>query len=92
MLHSKYGVIDSDGQKRIDFRYEDMDVFPINDGGYATAKKKNGKCGIINTKEEVILDFVYDEIKGSDNHGSLFFIVKLDNKSALFNEEGVRIA
>lgn len=91
--NGKYGVIDLDGQKIIDFKYEDMKMFLINDN-YFAAKKKKKNCGIINIKGEVILDFIYDEIEGGDSQDfeSSFFIAKLNGKSALFNEEGVRIA
>lgn len=91
--NGKYGLIDQDGQKIMDFKYEDMSAFPTNEN-YFVAKKKGKNYGIINIKEDVILDFIYDEINGGDSQDfeSFPFIAKLNGKSALFNEEGVRIA
>ncbi len=93
--NGKYGLIDQDGQKIIDFDYEDMSTLPT-DENYFVAKKKGKNYGIINIRGDVMLDFIYDEINGGWGYPrdfeSFFFIAKLNGKSALFNEEGVRIA
>ncbi len=90
----KWGVIDIDGEKIIDFIYKNMDIFSIPGKYFFIAEKFGKKYGVISMEQEVVLDFIYDEVYEacSQDLKSLFFIAELDGKQALFNEDGVRIA
>ena len=60
-VDNKWGYIDDEGNKVIDFQYEEARNFSE---GYA-AVAKNGKFGLINDKNEVIIPFKYFNINES---------------------------
>lgn len=53
---TKWGFVDSNGNKVIDYKYEQ--VTEINEYGFAGIKQ-NGKWGVINSKAEIILEPTY---------------------------------
>lgn len=57
------------------------------------AVSKNGKWGVINEKEELIIDYFYDEISLTPSRQTFpFFITKKDNHYGFINYEGKTIA
>ena len=86
-LNKKYGVIDEHGETIIDFKYDNMKFF--GDKEHICAKNQ-GKWGLINVNENIIVPFIYDEsfniyaLPFRENEG---FIVEKEGKEGVINLE-----
>jgi hypothetical protein len=58
--NNKYGVKDSQGNQIIKYSY-DM-IYPFDNNGFAIVNNFGGKFGVINSKNEIIVDIIYDYI------------------------------
>lgn len=81
---SKYGYIDMDGNKKIDYIYEEAQYFKE---GLASVKK-DGKYGVIDLNGNQVIPFIYDNI-------SYFFdgmaFAELDGKKIIIDTKGNEI-
>lgn len=86
-LNEKYGVINECGETIIDFKYDNMKFF--GDKEHICAKNQ-GKWGLINVNENIIVPFIYDEsfniyaLPFRENEG---FIVEKEGKEGVINLE-----
>lgn len=85
----KDGIIDANLQTLIPCEY---DFLNFDDKNKYIRASKNGKVGIIDLKENIILDFIYEDIDIEKFYGNYIFRVYFNDKYALFNEKGERIA
>ncbi len=81
---NKYGVL-SKGKMIIPLEYKYVDVYPC----YKLVKaNKNGKQGVFNSKGEVIVPIIYDDVTVWGD----YITVKKNGKQGLLNSKGVMIA
>jgi uncharacterized protein YceK len=85
----KFGFIDDTGNWIIEPEYDDFGLSTddqiVFDDGLARVKK-DGKWGIINTENEVIVDFIYDRIYYKFNNG--LYPITSDEKFGFIDEKG----
>ena len=85
----KYGILNKDLQLIIGCKY---DYLQGGDGYKYLEATLYDKCGVIDLDENIILDFIYDKVTVEKSNNKYVFKAELNNKSALFNENGDRIA
>lgn len=77
-----YGIIDSDGNVIFNPKFQQIEI--LNDNFQVTI---NGKKGLINEKEEYLIQPIYDSIKYYDVEN--LFHIEIDGKFGLINSEYV---
>lgn len=87
--NGKYGIIDSNFKTIIDNKYDHLCA---DYGEKLIQAQKNGKWGIIDLNENIILDLIYQDIAIDKYNNKYAFRVEYNNKIALLNEKGERIA
>ncbi len=88
-LDHKWGVIDTDGDTIIDFKFDNIDVFQNG----ITKVELNKKLGCLNEKGEVVVPIEYDEILCSSNKFKLEHIKVCKNDScSLLDLKGVKVS
>ncbi len=85
----KFGILNNDLQLIIDCKY---DYLNGGDGYQYLEATLESKYGVIDLEENIILDFIYDSVTVEKLNNRYIFKAELNNKSALFNEKGERIA
>lgn len=84
----KHGIINRKLQFLTDLKYDNL--FAGDNYKYISASINN-KSGVIDLKENIILDFLYDYVEIEKLGNRYLFKTELNNKFALFNEAGERI-
>jgi len=87
--NKKYGIIDKNYKIIVDYKYDYL--YAGYTDKFLTAKIGK-KWGIIDLKENIILDFIYQDIEIENYNKKCVFKAKYNNKYALFNIKGKRIA
>lgn len=85
----KYGILNNNLNLMIDCKY---DYLHGGDNYKYLEATLHDKYGVIDIDENIILDFIYDNVTVEKRNNKYIFKAELDNKSALFNEKGERIA
>ena len=90
-LGNNVGIINSNGELVIDCKYQWVEV---SNSDYFSVCTHDDCWGIIDKKQNVILDFKYDNINicNSKDGKNVVFVTELNGKSALFNTDSNRIA
>jgi len=85
----KWGVVDTDGDTIIDFKYDNIDVFQNG----ITKVELNKKLGCLNEKGEIVVPIEYDEILCSSTKFKLEHIKVCKNDScSLLDLNGVKVS
>ena len=85
----KYGIIDNNFKTIIELKYDRLCADYDNK---LIQAQKNGKWGIIDSYENIILDLIYQDVAIDKYNNKYAFRVEYNNKIALFNEKGERVA
>lgn len=83
----KWGFIDSVGSVIVPIVYENVGIFGNSN---VVGAKLNGKWGLINENDDVILNFNYDKVNQYSDLENLIFMQK-DSKWELFNDKGIQV-
>ena len=89
MKNGKCGMINNHFEQIIDCKYDSLHLQYTH--RYLSAYNGD-KCGVINLQGNVILDLIYDMVEIAEFDNEYVFRAKYNNKLALFNEQGERIA
>ena len=87
--NGKCGLINNEFQTLIKCKYDSL--HKMYEHKYLSAYNAD-KSGVVDLKGNVILDIIYDMVEIAKFDNKYTFSVKSNNKYALFNEEGIRIA
>lgn len=85
----KYGIVNNDLKMIIDCKYN------ILHSGYNHKYIEallEDKWGIIDLEENVVLDFIYDDVHIEEKNGKYIFMAKIDDKYELYNIKDERIS
>ena len=72
--------------KYYNFKFEEKSIFDIFKANTLALSKKNGKYGFVNAKNEVIVDYVYDDATEQNEYG--YAAVKKDGKWGAIDQKG----
>ena len=87
--YGKYGIIDIEENVIVPFEYDYAPAIEI-DNDYSAPMAKNGKWGVINIKtNEILVDFVYEDIYSYYNRETTF--AKYNGKYGVINKQGQSI-
>jgi hypothetical protein len=87
--NEKYGMIDNNFNTIIECKYDCL--YSDYDSKFISAEKDH-KWGILDLNENVVIDLLYQDIEIEKYNDNYIFKVKYNDKYALFNEDGKRIA
>ena len=87
VLDDKECIINQNGEVLVNYGYNDI---LITSNKNIVIASKNNHFGVIDLNNNIIIDFKYDWIEYCSTPNR--FIVKLDNKYALFSEKAEQIA
>ena len=83
---SKYGIVDSDGKTVIQAQYADIDVLGKDNKSGFIVKTDNGKYGIVDYSNTLILETKYDSVEKV--YGNDMYVVTENGKQKLVNKSG----
>ena len=88
------GIIDSSGKKIIDFIYKKINIFTSADEYFVVQKENCKKYGVINVKNEIIMECEYDEIEVLKDYQrqDIFFHCKKAETEFLFSRKEFKIS
>ena len=75
-----------DSYKYYNFRFEEKDIKDIYVNNKIFVSKKDGKYGFIDTKENVVVDYIYDDATELNEYG--FAAIKKDGLWGAIDKEG----
>ncbi|WEK20516.1 MAG: WG repeat-containing protein [Candidatus Pedobacter colombiensis] len=89
MVNKKWGLIDRNGNKMLDFEYDELS----NRYSGLSLAKKNGKYGLLSKDIKLITPIKYDEITLQDGDFRIekFILVRINKKTGLINSKGNEI-
>lgn len=81
----KCGIVNNEGKIVIEPKYSDIDVLGKDNKSGFIVKNENGKFGIVDYSNDIVLEAEYDSIKKV--YGNDLYVVTLNGKDKLVNKE-----
>lgn len=85
----KVGILNTEGREILGIQYSDVTNLGKESKDGFIVKGENGKYGIVNYSNQIVLETKYDEIQKV--YGNDMYVVKIAGKPVLVNKEGTEL-
>ena len=87
--NGKYGIINDEGKEILKTQYADIDNIGKDDKSGFIIKSDNGKYGVVDYSENVVIEPIYDGMEKV--YGNDYYVAKKANKQILVQKSGAEV-